>query len=306
MASPVEPPSPVGAARATTTPAAPAMPEVSVVTVSYNSAGVLPGMIASLPAGVELIVVDNASADVEQTAALAAQAGGRLVRLERNLGFGAGCNRGAAAARGRYILFLNPDAELAPGALAALVAAAEAHPGAGGFNPRIRRANGRPFFLHRSALLPRREWTRPGWPGADGPVPVLSGAALFVRRADFAAVGGFDEAIFLYHEDDDLSLRLARQVGPLRFVGAAEVMHRLGSSTPPSPAVQRLKARHMALSRVYAQRKHGRRGAAAVSVARALALLALPSTWLRPDKRRKRLAAAGGALAGWRMEVPEA
>jgi glycosyltransferase involved in cell wall biosynthesis len=69
---------------------------VCVVTVAYNSASALRGLLGSVPEGVAVIVVDNASRD--DSAAVAEAAGARVIRNAANLGFGAGCNIGMAGA----------------------------------------------------------------------------------------------------------------------------------------------------------------------------------------------------------------
>ena len=154
--------------------------------------------------------------------------------------------------------------------------------------------------LTSSAAAPsgRREWLPRGWPSADREVPVLSGAALFVRRADFEAVGGFDPQIFLYHEDDDLSLRLSAERGPLVFVRDALVRHQGGRSSARSPAVAALKARAGHGSRVYAARKHGLPLARSRVIGSALLQLASPLTWISPRKRAKQTAFLRGVLEG--------
>ncbi len=270
----------------------------TIVTVCYNSLAVLPAMLASVPKGVPVILVDNASTEAGPLDDLAEQAGARLVRNDRNLGFGTACNAGAALAETEFLLFLNPDAALEPGCIAALEAAMDRYPKAVALNPRIIAADGSPYFKRRSALLPRRQWLPRGWPAADREVPVLHGSALMVRRADFAAVAGFDPAIFLYHEDDDLSLRLKADRGRLMFVRDAAVRHAGGSSAPRSPEVAALKAWHMGRSRVYAARKHGRPWPVATALAGAIAQMLSPLNLVSRRKAAKALAFARGVLDG--------
>ncbi|KFE34027.1 glycosyltransferase family 2 protein [Thioclava atlantica] len=262
---------------------------VTIVTVAYNSEEVLPQMLASVPADVPVIVVDNASRDAAATKTIVDKAGGQYLRSEKNLGFGGGCNLGAARADGDFLLFLNPDARLEEGALEALLAAAERYPDCVAMNPRIKGRNGRAYFKRRSVLLPRDAYLPRGWPDTDREVPVLTGAAFFVRRSEFDAVGGFDEKIFLYHEDDDLSLRLAQR-GKLFFVREAVVFHEEGHSSERSVEGARFKARHLGRSRVYALRKHGRPHPFLGSFLAALGQLLSPENLLSRRKRAKQVA----------------
>lgn len=227
----------------------------TIVTVSFNSAAVLPTMLASVPAGTPVIVVDNASSDT--SADIATARGATLVRMERNEGFGRACNAGARLAETDFLLFLNPDAALETGALSALEDAADAHPKASAFNPKILTRAGASDFKRRSVLLPRSSWLPRGVPDQLIETPVLSGAAFFCRRACFEQVGGFDPAIFLYHEDDDLSIRMAKACGPLLFVPEAVVRHMAGHGSARSAETARFKGFHMARSRYYAQARHG-------------------------------------------------
>ncbi len=281
----------------------PTAPErVTVVTVAHNSLAVLPAMLASLPRSAGTVIVDNASQDRAALAALAAEHGAQLIRNDDNLGFGAACNIGASEARTEFLFFLNPDARLAPGALEALVTAADNHPEASAFNPAITDGRGRPYFKRGSVLLPRAEKLPSGWPETDRELPVLTGAAFFVRRAAFEAAGGFDPEIFLYHEDDDLALRLKAGAGPLRFVRAAHVTHDAGNSTLRSPASAAFKAFHMGRSRVYATRKHGLPGAGCKAFTSALLQLLSPLTLLSARKRAKQAAFLRGIVSGLKHE----
>lgn len=282
---------------------APASERVTVVTVAHNSLAVLPGMLASLPPGAFCVIVDNASTDQDALAKLAEQHGAELIRNDDNRGFGTACNIGAARADTEFLLFLNPDARLEDGALEALVAAAETYPDAVAFNPAISEANGRPYFKRGSVLLPRSEKLPSGWPEADRVVPVLTGAAFFVRHAAFEAVGGFDPAIFLYHEDDDLALRLRAQCGTLMFLRDARVMHDAGNSTVRSPQSAAFKAFHMGRSRVYATRKHHLPGAGRKALLSAVAQLISPLTLLSARKRAKQAAFLRGVWQALRHKA---
>ncbi len=269
--------------------------QVTVVTVAHNSLGVLPAMLASLPDGTPTTIVDNASENVAALRALATAHDATLLENGSNLGFGVACNKGADMAATEFLLFLNPDATVAPDTIEQLIEAARRYPHAVAFNPRIADAAGKPYFKRRSSLLPSRASMPRGWPAADREVSVLSGAALFVRRADFEAVGGFDPIIFLYHEDDDLSLRLAAR-GPLMFIRGAEVWHQGGRSSVRSADVAALKAWHMGRSCVYAMRKHGRSFAFSRAFASAIVQLAAPDAWLFRRKRAKQRAFLRGVL----------
>ena len=229
---------------------------LAVVIVTYNSADVLPGCLRSMPAGMRVVVVDNASAD--HSAAIAEDYGAMVLRQERNLGFGTACNRGAAAVPGADVLFLNPDARPEPGALQRLAATLDSFPDAGAVGPLLHGDDGAPSLRDTSALHYRPTGPRLPLPGGPCCWPLLTGAALLVRRAAFEAVGGFDEAIFLYHEDDDLSLRLRQAGWSLVVEPAARVFHEPARSSPPSFAAIRAREAHAARALLHVTAKHGR------------------------------------------------
>ena len=152
------------------------------------------------------------------------------VESGRNGGFGFGCNVGAARGDAPYVLFLNPDARLAPEDLARLVAVLDAEPDVALVGPRLEEEDGtlirsqrrfqtagstwaQALFLHRA--IPRAGWAnevvtepdayeRPAYPDW------VSGACMLVRRDALDAIGGFDEGYFLYGEDMDLCAAWAR------------------------------------------------------------------------------------------------
>lgn len=229
---------------------------VSVVLVTFNSADVIERAIRSLPTGVEVIVVDNASTD--NSLALARAAGAFCIRNRDNLGFGSASNLGAARSCRDFILFLNPDATLRANAIEFMMAAALHHPDAGAVGPKLIDGDERSVWRYASVLqpMPSGEIRRPSEPEAACCMPLLTGAALLCRRAAFEEVGGFDENIFLYHEDDDLCLRLTRAGWSLVYEPASEVAHAFGQSSRQSDVMARFKSEQRLLSLAYISQKY--------------------------------------------------
>ena len=273
-----------------------AMHEVAVITVAYNSEAVLPEMLRSVPEGTEVVIVDNGSRDAKALAKIAA--GHKLIRNDVNEGFGRACNRGAQAANAKWLLFLNPDATLSEGAMDAFLASAQRHPSASAFNPRFLNRKGAQSFRRRSKLAPPETRFEGPVPEGDAEIPTLLGSAIFLSKARFDEVGGFDPAIFLYHEDDDLALRL-QKLGPLMLCYGAVVMHQEGHGSARTPQTAALKAFHMARSRVYAYGKHGHASALRSTLLRGVAGLVSP-LMLSRRKRAKHWGFFKGAISAIR------
>ncbi|MGL4406629.1 MAG: glycosyltransferase family 2 protein [Notoacmeibacter sp.] len=268
----------------------------TVVAVSYNSSAVLGQMIASVVSKCAIIVVDNSSKD--NSIDVAKSAGAEVVSLKSNIGFGPASNVGAKLAQTEFLLFLNPDAVVLPDAIEKLETAADTYKDASAFNPAISDAKGDQNFKRRSKLLPRNMWMKTGWPNSDCEIPILSGAALFCRRECFNKVGGFDPEIFLYHEDDDLALRLKEVCGPLIFVRSAKITHQEGRSSPRSSETARIKSYHMARSSVYAMRKHKRPMPFLTNLTAAILKIISPLILVSPRKRAQAIAFMRGV---WSM-----
>ncbi|MEJ6783637.1 glycosyltransferase family 2 protein [Aminobacter sp. Piv2-1] len=226
--------------------------DLDIIVVTHDSGAVLQVFLDSVPDVVSVIVADNASTD--DTVEVARAAGAKVVEIGENVGYGCACNIGAAASDATFLMFANPDMRFEPGAIEAFVAAAAAFPNAA-FNPRIY-SGSRRRFRKWSRLLPASQCWRGSPPDGDCTIPVLHGSCIFMRRDHFEMVGGFDPRIFLFHEDDDLSLRLREAGVELRLAAGAMVDHAEGNSSLRSSRSGRIKGEAMGRSLVYVMNKH--------------------------------------------------
>lgn len=227
---------------------------VDIVIVSYNSSSVITSSLVSLPVWANTIVVDNASSD--DIANIVAKFSARLISLDRNYGFGTACNRGAENGTAPYILFLNPDAIIEPEALRHLIEQMETHDDWGAISPKILASDGKEFFRTRSFFEP--ELGAPNKPEAAGEVYVLSGSVFLMRRSVFEELGGFDEQIFLFMEDDELFHRIRLSGRKLISDRRVSALHLHGQSSASSLEMEHFKAFEAERSRLYAAKKHAR------------------------------------------------
>jgi N-acetylglucosaminyl-diphospho-decaprenol L-rhamnosyltransferase len=222
------------------------IPRVLVAIVSWNSAAHVAAAVKSIPAGVPVVVVDNASTD--GSAAIARSAGARVIEAGANLGFGPACNRAAReGGPSETVLFLNPDAALVDGAatLSALLGALDADPAVAAVAPRLT-GDGQELFqlrrlpslgsLAREAFLVDRLFPEnPGYQrdryldrdrDAAFDVEQPAAAALLVRRDAFETLGGFDPAFFpAWFEDVDFCARLLASGRRIRYVPEGRATH---------------------------------------------------------------------------------
>ena len=222
------------------------VPTVAIVIPSWNSADLLPRCLDSLAGqgDVETIVVDNGSTD--GTVELLEERGVLHLDLPRNEGFAAALNRGAARAEASFVLALNADTVLVPGAVTALTAALAADDRLGGVQPRIVQleagaAGGDPDAARLySAGMALTADGRAYETGAGEEQSAayreareifgVCGAACLLRRELFTELGGYDESFFSFYEDVDLNVR-ARIAG-WRFAYEPEaVVWHLGNAS---------------------------------------------------------------------------
>jgi N-acetylglucosaminyl-diphospho-decaprenol L-rhamnosyltransferase len=253
-------------------------PVVSVVVVNWNAGPALDRCLASLTAdsarGAEVVVVDNASTDGSTVAATRDRPWARVVRSDTNVGFARGANAGAAAARGDVLVFVNPDAEVEPGAVSALVQALTTVPRAGIAGGGLVDDTGRwqPGAARFGVVAHLLLDTTLGRLASRGTRSVRTvdwvyGTFMAVRREPFVQLGGFDGAYFLYGEDLDLCHRAAAAGWRTVHVPDARARHAHNVSATSRFGLGRDAAVVEGEIRFYARR----RGAAAAGVYRAVA-----------------------------------
>lgn len=251
----------------------------SAVVVNYNARDHLLACVQSLRAeGVrDIVVADNASRDGSREALATADPQVRFHPTGSNLGYGAGANRGARATDPAtpYLLCMNPDARLEPGAVKALVETLDLRPDVAIVGPRIEQPDGALYPSARTfpsladavghaflgMVWPSNPFTRRyrmlDWDhAAAADVDWVSGSCFLVRRAAWDEIGGFDESYFMYAEDVDLCWRARGAGWQVVYEPAARVVHTQGASTDRHP-YRMIAEHHRALFRFAVRSSRG-------------------------------------------------
>ncbi|MBN1877077.1 MAG: glycosyltransferase family 2 protein [Anaerolineae bacterium] len=255
-------------------------PVLSIIIVSWNVCELLRRALTSVydswgaRAGLEVIVVDNASHDGSTEMVRAEFPQVRLIANEHNLGFTGGNNCGIVAATGDFLLLLNSDTEVLAGALSQLVSYMQAHPHVGVVGAQLCYPDGsvqssRRHFPTLPVLFLESTWFQGFIPrallrhyyaennpdDAEQQVDWVMGAALLVRRQVVEQVGKLDEAYFMYSEELDWCRRIKAAGWHIVYLPTAQVIHYEGKSSE-----QVVTARHIYFqsSKVtYARKYHG-------------------------------------------------
>jgi len=248
---------------------------VCVVIVSYNTRDLLERCLISVEAQSEValhtIVVDNASSDGSTALVRDRFPDVQLIELGENVGFGRANNVAFEHCGGDYVLLLNSDAFLEPGALVELLAAAARHPRAGAVGARLHNVDGTlqrsawPFPRGGRLLLEAVGLHRPlrslgliedlgTWEhDEERCVDFLIGACLLLRPDALAEVGGFDEGFWLYGEEADLQRRMTARGWEVVFAPAGVATHVGGASSGASL----VRLQHFYAGQRRFLRKHG-------------------------------------------------
>ena len=229
---------------------------LSIVIVNWNTKDLLQQcleLIFNYPPrrSVDIWVVDNASADNSAQMVEVQFPKVNLIKSEQNLGFGKANNIALQKCPGKYILLLNPDTEVLPGALEHLCTYLDDHPKVGVAGACLRYPDGTlqtscyPYptlskefwrLLHLDRIKTYGVYNQTDWDqSTPHEVEVIQGAALLVRKEVLDQVGYFDPDYFMYTEEVDLCYRIHQTGRGLYWVPQAEIIHYEGQSTKQIP-----------------------------------------------------------------------
>ena len=227
------------------------IPDVSILVVGYNSADLIERCLSSIPGActrytLEILFVDQGDGSTEAIVQ-AYFPNVRVVPSRGNLGFAGGNNLLARAAIGANLLLLNPDVELLPMAIDALLDARKRYPEASAWGgvtldrnglpdvgntvhvPSLREMASRLIGRSSAALKQGQTFTQ------DEPAHVLSGGFVMIERSAWDEAGGLDQRFFLYCEEVDLFYRLQLRGHNFWRVAQARAHHDIGHGEVASP-----------------------------------------------------------------------
>jgi hypothetical protein len=225
----------------------------------------------------EIFVVDNSLGDPGLAELKHHHPKINFTENAENTGFAKANNQGAKLAQGRFLLFLNPDTKLTPGALRVLTDHLLTHTTTGIAAPKVLNADGslqyscRRFPTLWTALFNRYSLLTRLFPGnrftrnyllldydhqQPREVDWVSGCCMMIPKQVFFEIGMFDERFFLFNEDVDLCQSAKAKGYTVMYLPTAAIVHHISSSNKKLPSALIIR-RHMGMSRYYRKHKAG-------------------------------------------------
>ena len=210
------------------------MKKVTAIIVNWNNKDVIVECIQSLldqnRNEIDIIVSDNGSKDDSVEFIRKCFPSIEIIENGENLGFGSAVNRGLGLAKGDYLLFLNSDLKLHSECVGELAKVLESDSNVGGTIPKILHINQQSTINSLGVLINYTGIAYPNLlgekdPGYQEPFESACGGIFMLRREVYETVGGFDEDLFLYHEDHDLSWRIRLAGWHLKVAPQAIMYH---------------------------------------------------------------------------------
>ena len=210
------------------------MKKVTAIIVNWNDKDVIVECIQSLldqnRNKIDIIISDNGSEDDSVEFIRKYFPSIKIIENGENLGFGSAINRGLGLAKGDYLLFLNSDLKLHSKCVGELAKVLERDSNVGGAIPKILHIDQQNTINSLGVLINYTGIAYPNLlgqkdPGYQEPFESACGGIFMLRREVYETVGGFDEDLFLYHEDHDLSWRVRLAGWHLKVAPQAIMYH---------------------------------------------------------------------------------
>ena len=243
-------------------------PLVSIVTLNFNTTAVTCDFLTSVKTQntyqpIEVIVVDNASAEDPTGAFTAAYEGVTVLRNDKNLGFAGGNNTGIRAAKGEFLFIVNNDTEFTPRLLEGLLEIFAKYPDAGIVCPKFHYFfqkgtieyagfEAMNIFTGRNGMVGSREEDK-GQYNEIRETPYAHGGAMLVPRKVVEEVGGLYEPFFLYYEELDWSEQIRRKGYKIYYQPASLIYHKESMTTGRSSP---LKTFYLTRNRILFMRRN--------------------------------------------------
>ena len=290
---------------------------LSIVVVSWNTRELLAECLESIlkdSSGIEheVFVVDNASTDGSQAMVEERFPTVNLIQNPQNFGFAKANNQALRQSAGKYILLLNSDTQVLPGAIGGLFGFMEKHSSAGAAGARLLNRDGSLQFscspepslwrevlrlFHFPGVRPDGTYSMAGWDlTAPQEVDTILGACIILRRSILDQIGLFDEDFFMYSEEVDLCTRIRRAGWSIYWAPQSKIVHYGGQSTGKIASDMSIQ---LYKSKILYFRKHYPRWTANLyksvlwlAASARLALTPFISSLEKPDQRARYLALA--------------
>lgn len=246
----------------------------SIILVNYNGADCIIDCLRSIIVQIqsisyEIIVVDNASTDGSPHLIAENFTQVHLLKLSKNVGFGAGNNRGVSIAQGKYLFFLNPDTYLTENLLPSLIQILETQLHVGIVAPRLIYPDGSLQLSTAWAIgligeFKSQQRLKHYQQGRDRAqieqqfaqahfVDIALGAAFLMQKELFEKIGGFDETFFMYFDESDLCQRLRDRGWKILYLPTNQLVHLHGQTVKQLPDQMAIEYRR---SQLYYYQKH--------------------------------------------------
>jgi N-acetylglucosaminyl-diphospho-decaprenol L-rhamnosyltransferase len=231
-------------------------PELSIIIINWKSQAFVRQCLASIYANAsaeayEILIVDNASFDECEQMLKSEFPKAIFIQSEHNLGFAGANNLAFSVSTGRNILFLNPDTEIQGGAIQTLMSSLESIPNAGmvgayllnsDLTPQTTCVTSVPSIINQMLSSNYLRRIFPKWKmwgmrvlfertKEPAQVEAISGACMLARRAVIESIGCFSTDYFMYAEDMDLCVKVAKSGWTIYFIPDAKVVHHAGGSS---------------------------------------------------------------------------